>query len=290
MASHNILSNKSRFSRSSFGNVVNLLSLLIIAAFMAIPVVYTVSNAFKPLNELFLFPPKLFVRDPTMDNFLGINSIMRQSWIPLSRYVLNSIVVTGIGVLGQIVFASLAAFVLSKEEFPGRNMLNKIVVFSLMFSGGVTAIPNYIIFSKLGMINSHLSLILPAFCNSLGLFLMKQFIDQMVPMPLLEAARIDGAGEFRIFSRIVMPLCKPAWLTLLIFSFQSLWSTTGGTYIYDEQLRTLPSALTTMINVGIARAGVSAAVALLLIIPPILTFILSQSNILQTMASSGMKD
>ena len=290
MASHNILSNKSRFSRSSFGNVVNLLFLLIIAAFMAIPVVYTVSNAFKPLNELFLFPPKLFVRDPTMENFLGINSIMRQSWIPLLRYVLNSIVVTGIGVLGQIVFASLAAFVLSKEEFPGRNMLNKIVVFSLMFSGGVTAIPNYIIFSKLGMINSQLSLILPAFCNSLGLFLMKQFIDQMVPMPLLEAARIDGAGEFCIFSRIVMPLCKPAWLTLLIFSFQSLWSTTGGTYIYDEQLRTLPSALTTMINVGIARAGVSAAVALLLIIPPILTFILSQSNILQTMASSGMKD
>ncbi len=290
MASYNILSNKSRFSRSSFGNVVNLLFLLIIAAFMAIPVVYTVSNAFKPLNELFLFPPKLFVRDPTMENFLGINSIMRQSWIPLLRYVLNSIVVTGIGVLGQIVFASLAAFVLSKEEFPGRNMLNKIVVFSLMFSGGVTAIPNYIIFSKLGMINSQLSLILPAFCNSLGLFLMKQFIDQMVPMPLLEAARIDGAGEFRIFSRIVMPLCKPAWLTLLIFSFQSLWSTTGGTYIYDEQLRTLPSALTTMINVGIARAGVSAAVALLLIIPPILTFILSQSNILQTMASSGMKD
>ena len=210
MASHNILSNKSRFSRSSFGNVVNLLFLLIIAAFMAIPVVYTVSNAFKPLNELFLFPPKLFVRDPTMENFLGINSIMRQSWIPLLRYVLNSIVVTGIGVLGQIVFASLAAFVLSKEEFPGRNMLNKIVVFSLMFSGGVTAIPNYIIFSKLGMINSQLSLILPAFCNSLGLFLMKQFIDQMVPMPLLEAARIDGAGEFCIFSRIVMPLCKPA--------------------------------------------------------------------------------
>lgn len=285
-----ILSNKSRFSRSTLGNIMNLLFLLIVAAFMAIPVVYTISNAFKPLNELFLFPPKLFVRDPTLDNFLGINSIMRQSWVPLMRYVLNSAVVTGIGVLGQIVFASLAAFVLSREEFPGRNMLNKVVVFSLMFSGGVTAIPNYIIFAKLGMINSHLSLILPAFCNSLGLFLMKQFIDQMVPMTLLEAARIDGAGELRIFFRIVMPLCKPAWLTLLIFSFQSLWSTTGGTYIYDEQLRTLPSALTTMINVGIARAGVSAAVALLLIIPPILTFILSQSNILQTMASSGMKD
>jgi len=257
---------------------------------MVIPMIYTISNAFKPFNELFIFPPRLLVMNPTFDNFLGINSILRQSWIPLTRYVLNSVVVTGVGVLGQIIFASLAGFVLSKEIFPGRDFLNKIVVFSLMFSGNVTAIPNYIIFTKLGIINTHLSLILPAFCNSLGLFLMKQFIDQMVPESLLEAARIDGAGEFRIYLNVVMPLCKPAWLTLLIFSFQSLWSTAGGTYIYDEQLRTLPSALTTMIYGGIARAGVSAAVALLLVIPPTLTFILSQSNVLQTMASSGMKE
>ncbi len=290
MAAHNILSNKSRYARSVFGNVMNFLILLIVAAFMVIPMIYTVSNAFKPFNELFIFPPKLIVMNPTFDNFLGINSILRQSWIPLVRYILNSLLVTGIGVLGQIILASLAGFVLSKEQFPGRDFLNNIVVLSLMFSGGVTAIPNYIIFAKLGMINSHLSLILPAFCNSLGLFLMKQFIDQMVPMSLLEAARIDGAGEFRIYFNVVMPLCKPAWLTLLIFSFQSLWSTAGGTYIYDEQLRTLPSALSTMIYGGIARAGVSAAVALLLVLPPTITFILSQSNVLQTMASSGMKE
>lgn len=290
MAAHNILSNKSRYARSVFGNVMNFLILLIVAAFMVIPMIYTVSNAFKPFNELFIFPPKLIVMNPTFDNFLGINSILRQSWIPLVRYILNSLLVTGIGVLGQIILASLAGFVLSKEQFPGRDFLNNIVVLSLMFSGGGTAIPNYIIFAKLGMINSHLSLILPAFCNSLGLFLMKQFIDQMVPMSLLEAARIDGAGEFRIYFNVVMPLCKPAWLTLLIFSFQSLWSTAGGTYIYDEQLRTLPSALSTMIYGGIARAGVSAAVALLLVLPPTITFILSQSNVLQTMASSGMKE
>ncbi|HOB36944.1 MAG: carbohydrate ABC transporter permease [Clostridiales bacterium] len=285
-----VLSDRSRFARSTFGNILNFLVLLLVAAFMVIPMIYTISNAFKPFNELFIFPPRLLVMNPTFDNFLGINSILRQSWIPLTRYVLNSVVVTGVGVLGQIIFASLAGFVLSKEIFPGRDFLNKIVVFSLMFSGNVTAIPNYIIFTKLGIINTHLSLILPAFCNSLGLFLMKQFIDQMVPESLLEAARIDGAGEFRIYLNVVMPLCKPAWLTLLIFSFQSLWSTAGGTYIYDEQLRTLPSALTTMIYGGIARAGVSAAVALLLVIPPTLTFILSQSNVLQTMASSGMKE
>ena len=285
-----VLSDRSRFARSTFGNILNFLVLLLVAAFMVIPMIYTISNAFKPFNELFIFPPRLLVMNPTFDNFLGINSILRQSWIPLTRYVLNSVVVTGVGVLGQIIFASLAGFVLSKEIFPGRDFLNKIVVFSLMFSGNVTAIPNYIIFTKLGIINTHLSLILPAFCNSLGLFLMKQFIDQRVPESLLEAARIDGAGEFRIYLNVVMPLCKPAWLTLLIFSFQSLWSTAGGTYIYDEQLRTLPSALTTMIYGGIARAGVSAAVALLLVIPPTLTFILSQSNVLQTMASSGMKE
>jgi len=285
-----VLSDRSRFARSTFGNILNFLVLLLVAAFMVIPMIYTISNAFKPFNELFIFPPRLIVMNPTFDNFLGINSILRQSWVPLLRYILNSVVITGVGVLGQIIFASLAGFVLSKEQFPGRNFLNKIVVFSLMFSGNVTAIPNYIIFTKLGIINTHLSLILPAFCNSLGLFLMKQFIDQMVPESLLEAARIDGAGEFRIYLNVVMPLCKPAWLTLLIFSFQSLWSTAGGTYIYDEQLRTLPSALTTMIYGGIARAGVSAAVALLLVIPPTLTFILSQSNVLQTMASSGMKE
>lgn len=290
MTAHSVLSNRSRFARSTMGNILNFLFLLLVAAFMVIPMIYTISNAFKPFNELFIFPPRLIVMNPTFDNFLGINSILRQSWVPLLRYILNSVVITGVGVLGQIIFASLAGFVLSKEQFPGRNFLNKIVVFSLMFSANVTAIPNYIIFTRIGIINTHLALILPAFCNSLGLFLMKQFIDQMVPDSLLEAARIDGAGELRIYFNVVMPLCKPAWLTLLIFSFQSLWSTAGGTYIYDEPLRTLPSALSTMIYGGIARAGVSAAVALLLVIPPTITFILSQSNVLQTMASSGLKE
>ena len=198
---------------------------------------------------------------------------------------------TAIGVTGQVVFASMAAFVLSRETFHGKAFLNKVVMLSLMFSGSVTAVPNYFIMSRLGMINTHLSILLPAFCSSLGLFLMKQFMDQMIPYTVVEAARIDGAGEWTVYSRVVMPMCRPAWFTLIIFSFQSLWSNTGGTYIYDEQLKTLPYALNNIVSGGtIARTGVSAAVALLLIIPPLITFIISQSNVLETMATSGLKD
>ena len=284
-------SSRMRFTRSPFGNTVNLFFLLLLSLLMAIPMVYTVSSAFKPMDELFLFPPRLWVSNPTLANFWNLSGIMRDSWIPMSRYLMNSLLLTAIGVTGQVVFASMAAFVLSRETFHGKAFLNKVVMLSLMFSGSVTAVPNYFIMSRLGMINTHLSILLPAFCSSLGLFLMKQFMDQMIPYTVVEAARIDGAGEWTVYSRVVMPMCRPAWFTLIIFSFQSLWSNTGGTYIYDEQLKTLPYALNNIVSGGtIARTGVSAAVALLLIIPPLITFIISQSNVLETMATSGLKD
>ena len=284
-----LLSTKSRFSRSTFGNVLNLFALLVLAALMSLPLMYTIANAFKPLNELFLFPPKIFPRNPTLDNFQGLSSVFRQSLVPLSRYVLNSLFITVAGVFGQIVFASLAAYVLSKEDFPGRKLLNDVVVLSLLFSADALGVVSYTIFSKLGLLNTHASIILPAFCSSLGLFLMKQFMDQTVPNTLLEAGRIDGATDFQLFSKIAMPLCKPAWLTLIIFSFVPLWNSPGGT-IYSEELKTLPKALNMILSGGLARAGVSMAVGLILIIPPIITFVISQSNIIETMSTSGMKD
>ncbi|MBQ7974969.1 MAG: carbohydrate ABC transporter permease [Clostridia bacterium] len=193
--------------------------------------------------------------------------------------------------MGQIVIASIAAYFISKHNFFGRKFLMEIVVTSLMFTGAVIAIPNYVIMTKFNLINSHLSIILPAFCSSMGLFLMKQFMDQMIPFTLLEAARIDGAGELTIFAKIVMPICKPAWLTMLVFSFQGIWANTGGTYIFDESLKTLPHALNNIVSNGlIAMQGVSAAVALIMIIPPIVVFLISQSNVLDTMATSGIKD
>ena len=276
--------------RSIGGNIGTFIFLLIIALFMLLPLVFVVSSAFKPLSELFIFPPKLFPMNPTLDNFKALSSLLGDSWLPFSRYVFNSLAVTVIGTFGNIIFSSMAAYVLSKHNFPGKNILFQTVVLSLLFSTVVTGIPNYIIITKLHMINTVWALILPLLPSSLGLFLMKQFMDQMIPDTLLEAARLDGAGENRIFFSICLPLVKPAIMTLLIYSFQGIWNSTGGSYIFDEKLKTLPTALNNIITSGISRTGVSSAVSLLLILPPIAVFLFAQSNVLQTMATSGMKD
>lgn len=276
--------------RSIGGNMGTFIFLLIIALFMLLPLVFVVSSAFKPLSELFIFPPKLFPMNPTLDNFKDLSSLLGDSWLPFSRYVFNSLAVTVIGTFGNIIFSSMAAYVLSKHDFPGKNILFQTVVLSLLFSTVVTGIPNYIIITKLHMINTVCALILPLLPSSLGLFLMKQFMDQMIPDTLLEAARLDGAGENRIFFSICLPLVKPAIMTLLIYSFQGIWNSTGGSYIFDEKLKTLPTALNNIITSGISRTGVSSAVSLLLILPPIAVFLFAQSNVLQTMATSGMKD
>lgn len=276
--------------RSIGGNIGTFIFLLIIALFMLLPLVFVVSSAFKPLSELFIFPPKLFPTNPTLDNFKDLSSLLGDSWLPFSRYIFNSLAVTVIGTFGNIIFSSMAAYVLSKHDFPGKNILFQTVVLSLLFSTVVTGIPNYIIITKLHMINTVWALILPLLPSSLGLFLMKQFMDQMIPDTLLEAARLDGAGENRIFFSICLPLVKPAIMTLLIYSFQGIWNSTGGSYIFDEKLKTLPTALNNIITSGISRTGVSSAVSLLLILPPIAVFLFAQSNVLQTMATSGMKD
>ena len=276
--------------RSIGGNIGTFIFLLIIALFMLLPLVFVVSSAFKPLSELFIFPPKLFPMNPTLDNFKDLSSLLGDSWLPFSRYVFNSLAVTVIGTFGNIIFSSMAAYVLSKHDFPGKNILFQTFVLSLLFSTVVTGIPNYIIITKLHMINTVWALILPLLPSSLGLFLMKQFMDQMIPDTLLEAARLDGAGENRIFFSICLPLVKPAIMTLLIYSFQGIWNSTGGSYIFDEKLKTLPTALNNIITSGISRTGVSSAVSLLLILPPIAVFLFAQSNVLQTMATSGMKD
>ena len=276
--------------RSIGGNIGTFIFLLIIALFMLLPLVFVVSSAFKPLSELFIFPPKLFPMNPTLDNFKDLSSLLGDSWLPFSRYVFNSLAVTVIGTFGNIIFSSMAAYVLSKHDFPGKNILFQTVVLSLLFSTVVTGIPNYIIITKLHMINTVWALILPLLPSSLGLFLMKQFMDQMIPDTLLEAARLDGAGENRIFFSICLPLVKPAIMTLLIYSFQGIWNSTGGSYIFDEKLKTLPTALNNIITSGISRTGVSSAVSLLLILPPIAVFLFAQSNVFQTMATTGMKD
>ncbi|WP_442954907.1 carbohydrate ABC transporter permease [Paenibacillus sp. SYP-B4298] len=258
-------------------------------AFMALPLIYTVNNAFKPLDELFIFPPRFLVYNPTMDNFYDLVLLMSNSWVPFSRYISNTIFITTVGTVGHILLSSAAAYPLAKYKFPGSTVLFSIVVLSLMFSPHVTAVPNYMVMSVLGWIDTHASLIVPSLSFSLGLFLMKQFMEQ-IPNALLEAAKIDGASEYRIFWSIVMPNVKPAWLTLMILQFPMLWGSDGGSFIYSENLKTLNYALGQIIQGGIARAGVGAAVALVIMVVPITLFLISQSSVIQTMATSGMKD
>ncbi|GIO13252.1 ABC transporter permease [Cohnella xylanilytica] len=278
-----------RLNRSFMGDLFLALFLAAFAAFMVVPLVFTVSNALKPLNELFLFPPTLLVRHPTLTNFADLFHLMSNSWVPFSRYIFNTVFITAAGTVGHVLFASAAAYPLAKHRFPGSRVLFSIVVLSLMFSPKVTNIPNYVIMSWLGWIDSYAAIIVPAFAASLGLYLMKQFMEQ-IPDALLEAAKIDGASEYRIFFQIIMPLVKPAWLTLVILSFQSLWGTSGGSFIYSEQLKPLPYALGQIIQGGIVRAGPGAAVSMFMMIVPITIFIVSQSSIIQTMTSSGMKE
>jgi len=278
-----------RANRSVGGDIFNILILAAFGAFMSLPMVFAIGNAFKPLDEFFIFPPRFFVINPTLDNFTDLFILMAQSWVPFSRYIFNTVFITLVGTVGHVIIASMAAFVLEEHKFPGRELLFGMVILALMFSAAVTAIPNFLTMSTLGWIDTHLALIIPAFAAPIGLFLMKQFMVT-IPDSLLESARIDGASEFKIFWNIAMPAVKPGWLTLVIFSFQGLWGATGGTFIFSEELKTLPFALNQILLGGIARAGVGAAVMLMMMLVPITMFIATQSNIIQTMATSGIKE
>ena len=165
-----------------------------------------------------------------------------------------------------------------------------MVVLALMFSTAVTKIPNFIIMAKLNLLDTYFALIIPAFGSSLGLYLMKQFMEQMVNDSVMESARMDGAGEWTVFWKMVMPIVKPAWLTLIIFSFRDLWNMGSTTFIYSEELKTLNYAMTQVLGGGVARAGAGAAAGVIMMIVPVTVFIVTQSNVVETMGSSGMKE
>ena len=286
MKQHRITS--SRINRSRGGNIASLLMLILLGAFMLLPLIFVASNAFKPLDELFIYPPRLFVRHPTTDNFNDLMVIMAQSWVPFSRYVFNTLFLTAMGTMGHLLLASMAAYALARHQFPGSRLIFSTIVLSLMFTPAVTGIPVYILISKLHLLDTYTAVLLPAMQYSLGLYLMKQFLETL-PDSVMEAARIDGAGEIRIWWSVAMPMVKPAWLTLIILMIQSLWNIISP-YTYSEELKTMPQALQQILTGGIARTGVSAAVSLLILSVPLITFIFSQSRIIETMNASGIKE
>ena len=276
-------------NRSIGGDIGIYLLLILFAVAMVFPIVFLIGSSLKPLSDLFRFPPPVWPSQPTMDNFSDLFVTMGQSWVPFSRYLVNTLLITIVGTFGHLVVAGMAAFVLAKYEFPGGRFFFGVVTTCLMFSGYVTGIPNYLIMSRLGMVDTYWALILPAFAAPIGLFLMKQTMETL-PTALIEAATIDGASRFRIFWSIVMPNVKPAWLTMIIFSVQSLWNNAAATVIYSEAKKTLVYALQQIQAGGVARTGQMAAANVIIFIVPVIIFILSESQILETMASSGIKE
>ncbi len=277
-------------ARSAGGDAGISVILVILGAFMFLPMVYVIMQSLKPLDELWMYPPRFYVMSPTLRNFKDLFTLMNISWVPFSRYIFNTILVSVAGTAGHLFLASLAAYALAKIKFPGRDFMFQTVQMSLMFNSTVTAITSFILMSALHWLDSYLALIVPAWCSSLGLYLMKQFMDTNVNDSVLESARLDGASELKTFWVIAMPMVKPAWLTLIIYSFQGLWNAGASMYIYSEQYKSFNYAIGQITAGGIKRAGASAASQVIMMLVPIIIFIISQSNIIETMGSSGMKD
>lgn len=278
-----------RYTRSTAVNVFSFMFLLLAAVFTLLPLIYCVITSFKPLDELLVFPPRFFVVRPTVSNYLALPSLLGALQVSIGRYIFNSIFVSALGTFLSVIAGSMAAFVFSRSQVKGRKVLFLIVQIMLLYNSVTLAVPQYLIFSKLGMIDTYWVYILPAIPSSVGCFLMKQYMDSSVPFALLEAAKIDGAGMGRIYWSIILPIVKPAAMTMMLFSFQSMWSLVPTGTIFSEQMKTLPQVMTSITQGGIARSGSAMAVTVLLMIPPIAVFLISQSNVLETMSSSGIK-
>ena len=277
-------------NRSVGGDLGITLMLTFLGAFMFLPMLYVVMQSLKPLDELWMFPPRFIVMNPTLRNFSDLFVLMNTSWVPFSRYIFNTVLVSVCGTAGNLLFASMCAYSLAKIKFPGRKWIFKTIRTSLMFHETVTAVTRFTIMSVLLLIDTPLALIIPAFGSTLGLYLMKQFMETNVNDSVLESSRLDGATEWKTFWVIAMPMVKPAWLTLIIYCFQGLWNAGSSIYIHSEQFKSFNYAIQQITAGGIKRAGASAASQVIMMMVPIAVFVISQSNIIETMGSSGMKD
>ena len=282
-----------KLNRSLGGNIVIFILVALMSVFMLLPIVYTIGTAFKPLSEIYVFPPHFFPHSWTTENFLQIGLLLDDFWIPFSRYVFNTIFICTVVTGGHLLLSSLAAYPLARLNFTGRRLISSVVKLSLLFTPALMLIPQYIVMSKIHIIDTYWAFILPQVQSALGLYLMQNFMMQ-VPEAMLEAARIDGASEFQVYSKVVMPNIKPAWLTVMIFAFQTVWNSSGATIsttlIYDDKIKMISSLLSQVVAGGTARSGVGSVMGLILMIPPLVLFICCQNQVVETMSTSGMKD
>ena len=277
-------------NRSVRGNVAVIIVLILFGIMFAFPMVLALINSIKPIEELMIFPPRLYATNPTFDNYKDLFTIAANTSIPMLRSLANSVFIALAQTILTIVIGTAAAFPLALGNFPGKKFIFGIIVTSLLFVAEVTSAPQYVLISKLHLLDSYWAIILPAAGASMGVFLMKQFMEQ-IPYAVVEAAKIDGCTEYSILTRIIVPLVKPAWMTLAIFIFPGAWTNSGGTFIFTDNLKLLPTLLSEIsAGAGVARMGVSAATMVLMLLPSLIFFIIAQSNVLETMASAGIKE
>ena len=279
-----------KYTRSKFGTFLIFVILIAAGLFSVLPLIYCICTAFKPLDELLIFPPRFLVRRPTISNFTVLPTLLSSLKVPFSRYIFNSLFVTIITTFIYIFIAMMAAFSLSKATFKGRNVIFWLIQFALMFNGTTLGVQQYLIFAKMEIIDTYWVYILPQMASTFGVFLAKQYIEGYVPDALLEAAKIDGANHYRVFWSIVLPIVKPAWLTLLLFAFRDIWSLVPQGTIFSENLKTLPQIVGQVTSGGTARAGSAMAVSVIMMIPPLLVYFISQSNVVEAMSSAGIKE
>lgn len=275
-------------TRSSLNKGITYFFVAVLCAFMLLPGVYVIGNSLKPVDELFKFPPTIIPQNPTFQNYRLMIGLLSETNMSFFRYFFNTLFITGTVAAAQIIMASMTAYSLSKIPYPGSNAIFQVIVYSMMINSSVASVPTFIIFSKLGIIDTYWAMIVPGLVSTMGFYLMKQFMETSIPNELLEAARIDGAGEFSIFFKIVMPLLKPAWYTLIILSIQNLWGKTSSN-AYREVFKTLPEALSQISTGGLERTGVAGACAVVMMAVPLVCFIVMQSKMIDTMSSSGLK-
>ena len=281
--------NPKKFERSQIKIIVIILPLVI---FMAMPIVYIINHAFKPMEELFAFPPTFFVKNATLDNFTKLIKFSRTSGVPLSRYIFNSAIVTVLTVGLSLLLTTMAAFALSKIKFKGRNMLIHINQVAIMFVATAVLIPRYLVICNLGMIDTFWAHVLPLVAMPVALFLVKQFVEQ-VPDSLIEAAYMDGATDLDVYLKVIIPMIKPAIATAAILVFQQVWGNmeTSSYFINDDGLKTLTFYMNTLVNANSSVAGLvmGAAATLIMFLPNLILFIFCQNSVMNTMATSGIK-
>lgn len=278
----------------NFSRFLLFLFLGLLVCFTALPLIYVVSTAFKPLDELYVFPPRYFAQKPTLYNFTSLFNALDSSVVPFSRYIFNSLFTASVTVFCTVMVSCLAAYGLVKHRPKGGNFIFNLIIVALMFSPHVTQIPNYMVVKTLGMLNTYWALIIPKIAVAFNVFLVKQFLEQM-PDAYLEAARLDGAGEWQLFHKIVMPYIRPAWATLVVFSFVSNWNDYFSPLIFISKnaLKTLPLAVQTIAGgpgaASLSTAGAMAAASLIMILPTIIVYTFMQGRVINTMAYSGIK-